>query len=63
LFAEGEPLDDVRETLAGLGFKEGWVEPLGAHFHHYRAEFDSDAANLLNEIDWHRTPLRPEDEQ
>ena len=63
LFAEGQSLDDVREALVGLGFNEGLVEPLGAHFHHYRAEFDNDAASLLNEIDWHRTPLRPEDEQ
>jgi len=36
LFAEGQPLDDIRETLIGLGFKEGRVEPLGIHFHHYR---------------------------
>lgn len=63
LFAEGQPLDDVREALVALGFREGSVEPLGAHVHHYRAEFDNDAASLLNEIDWHRTPLRPEDEQ
>jgi hypothetical protein len=63
LFAEGQPLDNVREALVGLGFKEGLVEPLGAHIHHYRAEFDNDAANLLSEIDWHRTPLRKEDEQ
>lgn len=63
LFAEGEPLDDITEMLVGLGLKEGSVEPLGAHVHHYRAEFDGDAASLLNEIDWHWTPLRPEDEQ
>ena len=63
LFAEGEPLDDVREVLVGRGFKEGPLAPLGAHVHHYRAEFDNDAANLLKEIDWYRTPLRPEDEQ
>ena len=63
LFAEGQPLDDVKEMLVGLGFREGRIEPLGAHFHHYRAEFDGDAASLLNEIDWHRTPLRLEDEQ
>jgi hypothetical protein len=63
LFAEGQPIDDVVEMLVGLGFREGLVEPLGAHVHHYRAEFDDDAAGLLNEIGWHWTPLRPEDEQ
>jgi hypothetical protein len=63
LFVEGEPLDDVRVRLVGMGFKEGQIEPLGHHFHHYRPEFDHDAAKLLNEFNWHRTPLRPEDEQ
>jgi hypothetical protein len=63
LFAEGEPLDDVKRTLVGLGFRDGQVAPLGDHVHHYRAEFDNDAASLLKEIDWRRTRLRPEDEQ
>ena len=63
LFAEGEPLDDVREALVSGGFKEASLEPLGAHVHHYRAEFDDDASSLLKELDWYRRPLRPEDEQ
>ncbi|WP_257165463.1 hypothetical protein [Bradyrhizobium sp. SRS-191] len=63
LFAEGEPLDIFREVLLASGFSEGSVEPLGAHAHYYRAEFDVDAAGLLTELDWHRTPLRPEDER
>jgi hypothetical protein len=63
LFAEGQPLDDIKRELAGLGFVEGAVEPLGDHSHHYRPEFDGDATSLLHELDWHRTPLRPEDEQ
>ncbi|MDD3446510.1 MAG: hypothetical protein PHS60_13940 [Zavarzinia sp.] len=63
LFVEGEPLDDIRRVLMDLGFHEGRLEPLEAHAHHYRAEFDEDAASLLDEIDWHRTPLRPEDVQ
>jgi hypothetical protein len=63
LFAEGQPIGDIKKVLVGLGFNEGSVEPLGAHSHHYRAEFDGDAASLLKEFDWHRTPLRPEDEQ
>lgn len=63
LFAEGRPLDDVKDALVSVGFKEGLVKPLGGHFHHYRPEFDSDAASLLHELDWRRTPLCPEDEQ
>ncbi|MFA5122814.1 hypothetical protein [Zavarzinia sp.] len=63
LFVEGEPLDSVRRVLVDLGFHEGRIEPLGVHVHQYRAEFDDDAASLLSEFDWRRTPLRPEDEQ
>lgn len=63
LFAEGYPLDDVIDALGEQGFKEGVLQPLANHFHHYRPECDGDAANLLTEFDWHRTPLRPEDEQ
>jgi hypothetical protein len=63
LFAEGGPLDAVADTLIRLGFIEGKVEPIGDHRHHYRSEFDEDAAAILSEFDWHQTPLRPEDEQ
>jgi hypothetical protein len=63
LFVEGQPLDGVKEALFKSGFSEGLLEPLGAHVHYFRAEFDADAASLLNELDWYRTPLRPEDEQ
>ena len=63
LFAEGEPLDDVISALLLRGFREGSLEPLGDHFHNYRPEYDADATNLLQAFDWHRTPLRPQDEQ
>ncbi len=63
LFAEGEPIDDFKCELVALGFHEGQRERLGVHSHHYRAEFDNDAASLLKEIDWRRTPLREEDKQ
>jgi hypothetical protein len=36
---------------------------LGDHTHYYRAEFDEDARRLIDALDWHFTPLRPEDEQ
>jgi len=63
IFAEGQPLDDIVATLFGRGFKEGVIDPIPAHFHHYRPEFDGDAKSLLHAFDWYRTALRPEDEQ
>jgi hypothetical protein len=53
----------VVERLTALGFKEGDTDPLGIHTHHYRAEFDADAREILTAFAWTRTPLRPEDEQ
>ena len=65
LFAEGEPLGDIVATLNALGFGGGAVDRIASydHIHHYRSEFDEDAAEVLRAFDWHRTPLRPEDEQ
>lgn len=63
IFAEGQPLDRIATLLISLGFKEGEVEPIPTHIHHYRSEFDEDAAAVLAYFDWYRTPLRPEDEQ
>lgn len=63
LFVEGEPLAPIIEKLTSLGFTEGPVEELGEHIHHYRVEYDTQARSLLEELDWYRTPLRPEDEQ
>jgi hypothetical protein len=54
---------NVVERLTGLGFKGGDLDPLGAHTHHYRAEFDGDAREILTAFAWTRTALRPEDEQ
>ena len=53
----------VLERLTALGFKEGDLAPLGAHTHHYRAEFDDDAREILKAFAWTRTVLRSEDEQ
>ncbi|HEY1752434.1 MAG TPA: hypothetical protein VGG29_14335 [Caulobacteraceae bacterium] len=63
LYVERGPLGDVADSLVRQGFIEGKVQPIGNHYHHYRPEFDDDAAAILAEFDWHRTPLRPEDEQ
>lgn len=53
----------VVERLTTLGFREAELEPLGAHTHHYRAEFDRDAREVLTAFQWTWTTLRPEDEQ
>lgn len=56
-------LDDIAERLMQLGFQEGLPPSIGTHQHHYRGEFDREAAEVLNSFNWHRTPLRPEDQQ
>lgn len=63
LFAEGEPLDDIVTVLLSQGYHEGIFPTLGDHRHNYRPEYDSDAASLIEDFDWHRTPLREEDVQ
>lgn len=63
LFAEGEPLEPIAEVLVSQGYREGSLPALGDHYHHYRPEYDADAAGLLDEFDWYRTPLRKEDVQ
>jgi hypothetical protein len=63
LFIEGERLELFVEALKSDDFREGTIEPLGNHIHHYREEFDKDAADVLAAFDWSRTPLRSIDEQ
>jgi hypothetical protein len=62
LYAYGN-LPQFSSQLRTLGFAEGEIAPLGAHMHHYRAAFDSDARALLDFCPWHHSELRPEDEQ
>ena len=62
LYAYG-PLDKFEGALRNAGFEDGEPTLAFAHRHYYRAEFDKQAAELLAAFDWHRTPLRPEDEQ
>lgn len=57
------PTERFVTVLRGLGFSEGSPGVDFEHEHHYRASFDSDAKALLEAFDWHRSPLRPEDEQ
>ena len=62
LYAYG-PLEAFTQALRALGFHEGDPQIPFPHLHHYRKEFDADAAALLSHWNWVYSPLRPEDEQ
>jgi len=62
LYAYG-PLDRFGTCLTRLGFAGQQPAIPAPHAHHYREEFDAEAARLLRAMPWHMTPLRPEDEQ
>ena len=62
LFGYG-PVDLFVSRFREVGFVAGRVEVPGQHEHHYRAEMDVHAADLLAAFDWRHSPLRPEDEQ
>jgi len=57
------PLSRFEEVLRGLGFGLGVPCIPTPHTHNYRAEFDSQAALVLQEFEWSHTPLHEEDEQ
>lgn len=57
------PLERLRKWLVEAGFASGGTDADFLHMHHYRAEFDRDAAALLDVLDWTFSPLRPEDRQ
>jgi hypothetical protein len=57
------PLQQFANQLQSLGFKEGEIENVGEHQHHYHPELDSQATALIAEFSWFHSPLRPEDEQ
>lgn len=57
------PTDAYARTLAELGFTMGEPTIPFPHMHSYRPEFDDDARAVLEALEWHYAPLRPEDEQ
>ncbi|MBU8976384.1 hypothetical protein JI752_009565 [Lysobacter sp. MMG2] len=62
LFGYG-PVDRFSSKLTSLGFFDGTPEVPVPHQHHYRAEFDSLAKEVMTAFEWSYSPLRPEDEQ
>ncbi len=62
IFAYGE-LGAFEARLRALGFEERATSVPTPHQHHYRQEFDQDAAAVLTAFDWQYSALRPEDEQ
>ena len=65
IYAEGDLVEDAAAVLEAMGFQAGDVPDIGAgpHAHHYRQEFDADAAAVLERFEWRRSGLRPEDIQ
>jgi len=62
LYAYG-PLTHIEERLKTAGFSEGNPDAGFPHLHHYRPEFDQDAAEILVWLDWKFSPLQPADRQ
>jgi len=62
LFAYG-PLERFSTALRSLGFTMGYPTVPAPHEHHYRAELDHLAKDLIAPFSWSFSPLRPEDEQ
>ncbi len=57
------PTDDYAKALEGLDFTVGDPHMNFPHVHHYRAEYDADAAAWLEAVDWLHTPLHEADMQ
>jgi hypothetical protein len=62
IYADG-PIERFVSALGVLGFREGMPDEDFPHSHHYRQEFDIDAAAVMQAFAWRHTPLQPEDEQ
>lgn len=62
LFAYG-PMEKFLSALRAYGFSEGMVDVSFPHQHHYRQEFDEQAAAVLDAFEWSYSPLKTEDEQ
>ena len=62
IYAYG-PLSKFADALTGMGFSEQSMPSVGPHVHHYRAEFDGQAKQVLQSFLWSYSPLKPEDEQ
>jgi hypothetical protein len=62
LFAYG-PIERFSTALRSLGFTTGQTSVPSPHEHHYRAEFDNLAKDLVGAFNWSHSPLREEDKQ
>jgi hypothetical protein len=57
------PLEKFESALCAMNFAEQALPDMGPHIHHYRSDFDSQAKEILQVVQWSYSPLRPEDEQ
>jgi hypothetical protein len=62
LFAYG-PIERFAEELRKLGYSEGDAVVPVPHQHHYRAEFDPEATEILRALEWSHSPLVAQDEE
>jgi hypothetical protein len=62
LFGYG-PVDRLSSKLLSLGFTHGNPDIPAPHQHHYRAELDGLATEVLAAFNWSYSPLQPGDEQ
>ena len=62
IYAYG-PLERIEKLLLERGLSLGEVRTPAPHSHNYHAAHDADEERLLRRFEWHRTPLRPEDQQ
>lgn len=62
LFGYG-PVDRLATKLISMGFSAGQSDVPAPHEHHYRAELDGLAKDVIAALNWSYSPLRPQDEQ
>jgi|HubBroStandDraft_6_1064221.scaffolds.fasta_scaffold42164_5 hypothetical protein len=56
-------IDRFGSQLLAMGFHTGKAVIPSPHQHHYRSDWDTQAAAVLAEFNWSVSPLRAEDEQ
>lgn len=61
IYAYG-PLPHFEHELGSIGFRPGSIKIPAPHEHHYRQEYDADAAAILSHFEWHQSPLQPGDD-
>lgn len=56
------PLSCFEKELGSIGFRSGSLTIPAPHEHHYRQEFDADAAAVMAHFQWRQSELEPGDD-